>query len=454
MIHKLGVWKALLIKSLDYRVGISLLLVAGLIFLSRIPFLNAGYGDCPDAWRIANVARQIATTGQYSVSRFPGYPVPEYFYSLIPNQRPFAMNSVTALLSVVASTFFALSLRKLGSKDFLLGALALAFTPLVFINSTNSMDYVWALTFILGSLYFILAKHPLLAGILLGLAIGCRITSGAMLLPLVILWFHQNAGVNRRRLLTFILVSLLVGFMSFLPVILKYGLKFLTFYESNSTLLEVFYRASVSVWGILGVIALVFSVISCFLLHPGDRSIPRPADRLLVVVWWLAIILYGIAYVRLPSKAGYLLPVVPFVILLLATYLDRRIFIAFCIVLVLSPFISITHSGLVKGLIFEDHTYRNYIFSQSQNAVEIGKSLPFKSMVISGAWEPMIMTILPIDPAPNVKYVYLLTQSQLEDFFKQKYIIYYLPGVQEFNQSINGYDLQASGAKPLELGGP
>ena len=69
----------------------------------------------------------------------------------------------------------------------MLAGFALAFTPQVYINSSNTTDYVWALAFILGSLYFVLLGRPLMAGILLGLAIGSRITSGAMLLRLGVL---------------------------------------------------------------------------------------------------------------------------------------------------------------------------------------------------------------------------------------------------------------------------
>ncbi|MEP6937397.1 MAG: hypothetical protein ABI871_04945, partial [Chthoniobacterales bacterium] len=47
------------------------------VALSRLPFLDAGYGVNVDAWRVARAARHIAQTGEYEASRFPGYPVHE-----------------------------------------------------------------------------------------------------------------------------------------------------------------------------------------------------------------------------------------------------------------------------------------------------------------------------------------------------------------------------------------
>jgi hypothetical protein len=39
-----------------------------LVFISRLLFLNAGYGANVDAWRVARAAYDIATTGEYSTS--------------------------------------------------------------------------------------------------------------------------------------------------------------------------------------------------------------------------------------------------------------------------------------------------------------------------------------------------------------------------------------------------
>ena len=94
----------------------------------------------------------------------PGYPLPETSYALIWRAGPLAINGLTALLSTVAFVFFALTLKRLCSPDYLLAGLALVFTPVIYINSVTSMDYVWALAFLLASQYWILARKSMLAG--------------------------------------------------------------------------------------------------------------------------------------------------------------------------------------------------------------------------------------------------------------------------------------------------
>lgn len=54
-----------------------LLMLGALVLGSRLPFLDAGYGLDPDAWRLARAAHGIATKGVFQVSRLPGHPVVE-----------------------------------------------------------------------------------------------------------------------------------------------------------------------------------------------------------------------------------------------------------------------------------------------------------------------------------------------------------------------------------------
>ena len=143
-------------------------LVFALITLSRIPFLNAGYGVNIDAWRIARVARDIAQTGEYEVSRFPGYPVQEIVCSWFWRLGPTALNTLSALFSIIASIAIWRIGRRLACRDSLLLAAAFAFTPIVFINSVTSKDYVWAIAFVLLALWAALANRPVVSGLLRG----------------------------------------------------------------------------------------------------------------------------------------------------------------------------------------------------------------------------------------------------------------------------------------------
>ncbi len=78
-----------------------LLLFIG-VFITRLPFLHAGYGVEEDSWGIALAAHNTKVTGILEVSRFPGHPFQEIIYSFLWGIGPFGFNLLSSLLSVVA----------------------------------------------------------------------------------------------------------------------------------------------------------------------------------------------------------------------------------------------------------------------------------------------------------------------------------------------------------------
>src|SRR5678810_506663 len=115
--------------------------VAAIVFASRLPFLGPGYGVDADAWLVAWAGRAIAQTGHYEASRLPGYPLHEYATALIWPWGSCLANTLTAVFSAAAAACFALVLRRLGSRDDVLAALALASAPVIYIASVVGMDY-------------------------------------------------------------------------------------------------------------------------------------------------------------------------------------------------------------------------------------------------------------------------------------------------------------------------
>ena len=148
------------LNRFKYKDILFFITVALLVFLTRLLFLSNSYGVDDDAWRIALAARGISVRQVYRSSRLPGYPVPEIIYSLVWQLGPKIMGGITAALSSLGSAFLYLTLRKLKVQDSLLIAFTFAVTPIIFINSTNTMDYLWSLSFMLGSLYYIYSDAP------------------------------------------------------------------------------------------------------------------------------------------------------------------------------------------------------------------------------------------------------------------------------------------------------
>src|SRR5512143_2231933 len=179
-------------RTLPQRHGPDLALAA-LVFLSRLPFLSPGAGNDNDGWFLVNAAREMAATGRYTTSRFPGYPVQEWLASWVARAGggPVGMNALSALAAAACAWTFARLLRRLGVRDAALAALAMVCVPAAYVASVTPMDYLFAVAFLLAACDARLAGRPRLAGLWLGLAIGTRLTS-AVLLPAVLLLPSQR----------------------------------------------------------------------------------------------------------------------------------------------------------------------------------------------------------------------------------------------------------------------
>ena len=244
----------------------ALALLCAAVLLTRLPFLDAGYGEHADNWRIALAARHIAETGVYEASRFPGYPIQEYVCSWLWRTGPVGFNLLDALFCTAAALFFALICIEYGVGDWWLAGLALAFVPVLYVNSVSSKDFPWALAFLMAAWWCALRKKPVLTGLLLGLAMGCRITSGAAALPIALILIDgaENRAAIRRVVVT-ALVSAVVVIAAFVPVYTRYGTDFFNFYAEHAfpSPLEIAARMTLESGG--------FSVSPGF----ASRSLPR-----------------------------------------------------------------------------------------------------------------------------------------------------------------------------------
>jgi hypothetical protein len=330
------------------RAAAWLLGLAAVVGCSRIAFLDRAYALDADAWGIAAAARHLATTGDYVMSRPPGYPVPEIVYALFWAGGPAIMNGVTACWSVLGALSFALLLRRLGDSPRVaaLGALAFAFVPLVYQSSTTSMDYAWGLALVTAALGAAVAGRPAVAGILAGIAVGCRLPHALMVVPLALILFGCGRGDQpARRVGLFLLVAAIAALVVYAPVYLTYGTAFLSF--SDMPLAPPMRRAlllrgpTLAVWGAVGCAGLAAGLLAV-------ACAPRAAARRLASFgragsWLLgaclvAILLTVAVFARLPHEYEYLLPIVPFTLLTAHLLLGTRMRVIVYGALLVAPF--------------------------------------------------------------------------------------------------------------------
>lgn len=328
------------VLSYDLAQPIAFAVFALVFVASRAPWINIGYGTDPDAWRVALSGYWLWEHGEFYPSRLPGYPVHEYTSAAVIQGGHLATNSLTLAMSLIGVWFFAAIARELRLPNRALLVAGFAFTPLLWINSMTTMDYMWALTFILGCYFFLIKGEVGLAGLMLGLAAATRSTSILMMVPFVIyIWRDGRRGELRE----FIVWALFVPIILYLPVAWRYGPDFISFYDAKVGYLNVVRLLAKDTLGLFGSMAVVVALAI---------SLPRlarlPSDFLRdkhVMTWLIAIGIVLFIFARLPHESAYLLPLYPFGFFVMARYFQRWVLAGTIAVIVLAGFVDLTTPG-------------------------------------------------------------------------------------------------------------
>ena len=304
---------------------------------SRAPFIDNGYGTKPDAWRIALSGYWLWDHHEFYPSRLPGYPVPELSYALVVKGGWVATNSLTIAVSLLGLWFFANIVRELKLPNRGLLVVGFAFQPLLWINSMNTMDYAWALTFIMGAYYFLITEEAGFAGIMLGLAIGSRLPSAVMFLPFVVYLVRDDRADELRD---FLVWAIAVPMIAFVPIIWTYGPGFLNYYDAKIGVRTVIRLLAKDSFGLIGTLGIGLGAL---LSLPRLVTLPRDVLRdKQVMTWVLAIGSVLIVFSRLPHEAAYLIPLFPFAFLLIGRYFSRWVLAGTLAMMVMASFVDLT----------------------------------------------------------------------------------------------------------------
>lgn len=465
--------------------------------LTRLPFLTPGYGCDSDAWGVARSARAIGTTGRYVASRFPGNPVQEWLSAPFWWGGPLALNGLTAVVSVLCTLLVYRLLLRAGARDAWLGAFAFAMTPAVFVSSVSSMDYVWAVLFLLLAVERAMRGSAALAGLFLGLATGARITSIAFVIPILVLIGARTRPVPLAQLALVAGSAVLVGAACYVPNYLRYGLGFLSYYEPHQAthnaldfvlgilrpalpsvpLVLIAGQATVLVFGLLGSAGLVLAVAIGLVVRgqrrPLEPELASPLSRPEWIACAAAVLLVVALYLRLPHDEGYLIPAVPFLLVLLAGVLPRVAFRIAAAALVAAPFLlgadlippkkgvsplersplclyrSVAGQQLVvdplRGPVQQDHDKRRRAQQILDSTFPRLDSLPEGSLLIAGTLAGPVF----LRNWQNPEFADVVPLAEVEKRVGTGRRVYYLPDLPERTRRIFGYDLTRTGATPL-----
>jgi hypothetical protein len=237
-------------------------------------------------------------------------------------------------------------------------------------------------------------------------------------------------------------------------VIYSYKFNFLTFAEHGYPFyLSIIKESSLGVWGFPGSLAIIISVVFFVVRYREINNLLRARDPI-ILASISAIVIYLLMYLRLPHESGYLIPLLPFVILLMSKLFDTQWFIGICVILILSAFLLTLNNRQIKlaGPIFQDRQSRKELLLLTNRVLDKASRLSKNSIIVSGYYLPMLEWQLNKYPVDGVNFAYLLSANDLEDALNNPGTqLYFLPGIDMFNKNIYDINLSDYGGKPLLL---
>ena len=320
-------------QPLSYRYHRAAVLCAVIVMvvlyaLSRAPFLPLGYGLDDDAWFVARAADTMANGGGYVASRLPGYPTVVLLFGLLFGLFGTSIvlgNLVAAIAGLAAAWGVWLILDgEVNLPLRVLASAAVGFHPAMWQASVTTLDPVFGAAFLILAALAVSRRRPLLGGLLLGLAVGCRITNALAAAPLAL--FANRKFEGWREAARVVVAGGVVGGALFLLPLMTYGLGFMK-YEPviRRDFITGGYKIYSQLVGLPLVLGLVLTFVTVLAFEERRQRLPEMAKEPLVLFGFTATVVLATPYVMLPTDPQYLLPWIPFTVLILAGLVRHKV---------------------------------------------------------------------------------------------------------------------------------
>jgi hypothetical protein len=322
-----------LLKNTNFRIFLILLFA----FCIYFPLTFLGFGSDNDSAGVANTAKVLIEKHFYQPSRFPGFFIHEFISAfLILLGGSILSNSGTLIMSLITIFFFIKVCSYYNIKNIFLLSLIIIFHPIYLVNSTCTIDYIWAIGFFFSGYYFFLKEKYFLSSMFFALSVGSRITS---ILPVLSVYSVYYINSRNIKILISFAAAIILSSIFYIPQFIYYvarDLSFLKNYIGNWTLAEYLIRfiyKNIYFWGfpaflyILILIALnLKKIISSF-----------KEKKEIIILALLIIFLIEILFLRIPLENEYLLPMLPFFLIIFGlTFPNKRFFLYILLILIFS----------------------------------------------------------------------------------------------------------------------
>ena len=421
-----------------------------IITLSRLPFIFNSIGCDYDIWREAFSGKMIREQHIYNVSRFPGYPFPEFLFSLIYKFPYWLINSFSVLFTIGSTIFFyEILLLKKNKQSFLI-SLAFSFVPLIFINSTIAMDYNWSLFFILACTYYLMKEKIITASIFFGLIISTRFNNIIFFLPF--LYFIYTEFQEKRIIYTtrFFLSATFFSLLFFSPVIIRYDGKFLYHYGADEiSLKQIISFSTLYIFGFIGCLSLFLFSIKQFWIDRKIITINYFRIDKDNFMFFSAIMVFInlLFFIKFPLEAGYLTPSVPFLFIIFSNFLSKQSMKLYLISMFISPFFLLLTAQKfdILGIVFSNEKMENQQLKNSAILLDKIEKLPKNSVVLVSSSYDHLLFLKGGNGFTQKKLLKEITLSELKTLKKKKTPFFYTEEAKELSNKQVSVSLEKFG---------
>jgi hypothetical protein len=322
-------------------------LLAVIVAAATLPRAWINYGPDENGPNSAQAALNLARTGVYRTPRDPGNPLFDYLLALVvPRASYVGANLLVLGFYVLAVAAFACLVWD--SRRLLIPVFAL--TPILLVNAVATIDYVAGLAMLLWAYVWAIRRRYVLAAFVLALAIGFRLPNALFLAGFLV--FMGLRRERRRDMLLVAGLSLGLGLLFYVPILQANGLRMLII--PGSPLHGLAYIVLIAYNGML-LFGLVATVALGILLGRHWRQVAQtlgPTGRApdpAVVLEALTVVLLTALFLLHADQTAYLLPVVPFLYLLLDRWLSPREWILLAVLIVAAGLITVDLKGGTSG---------------------------------------------------------------------------------------------------------
>ena len=285
---------------------------------------TTNYGGDNDTYHMLGTFLHILKAGDYTPSRFTGYPVAEIGIGALAWMGGSALsNLITYALFVIAVVLFPLGLKSgFGSPTRTWAFLAMVLTaPVLAFDNTQTMDYSWTLVFwVIGNLCLRRSQNQAMAIIPMALSIGSR-PSFAIFVVTSILMIRPDHGRQpetrwnalKQRIPT-VAATLFSGGLFYLPAWLKngFGLSWISASPPDNqgaigVVARFFYKTMITIGIWQACIILAIGILLTLKRHHLNRTwttLQASDTSFLLAVVSLNLLIFA----RIPAELSYLQP--------------------------------------------------------------------------------------------------------------------------------------------------